>query len=87
MKIFFQKESKIHSQANKSCKNSSSAADKNTARTVIEHRENDYRQTHIKCLDPTAPEKENMWLDPTVFIDFLKYTSDVLGIYNIHGVK
>ena len=44
---------------------------RNTARTVIEHRENDYRQTHIKCpQESTAPEKENMWLDPTVFIDF-----------------
>ena len=29
---------------------------RNTARTVIEHRENDYRQTHIKCpQESTAP--------------------------------
>lgn len=40
---------------------------RNTARTVPEHRENDYRQKHIKCQqESTAPEKENVWLNTTV---------------------
>ena len=57
---------------------------RNTVTTVLERRENDYRQKHIKCQqESTTPEEESMWLNTTV----LTSLAISLGIYNIYGSK
>lgn len=57
---------------------------RNTVITVLERRENDYRQKHIKCQqESTTPEKESMWLNTAVLTSLAMSQ----GIYNICGSK